>query len=208
MNRLRKSLMCLLLLAGCSTAAAAPAAWRIDPAHTRVLFRVDHAGYSQALGLLPAIEGELRFEPGDWSGARVDVEVPLARLQIGDDDWRDTLLGGAWFDAGAHPRARFRSTRVEATGPDAARVHGVLSLRGVDRPLVLEARLNKVARNPVGFRRTVGFSATATLDRRDFGLDRWQNLVGTRVELEIQLEAVRYRPDPDEEQGDADAQHE
>lgn len=199
--------MCLLLLAGSSAAAAAPAAWRIDPAHTRVLFRIDHAGYSQALGLLPAIEGELRFDPGDWNSARVEVEVPLPRLQIGDDDWRDALLSRSWFHADAHPRARFRSTRVEATGEDTARVHGVLSLRGVEKPLVLEARLNKVARNPLGFRRTVGFSARATLDRRDFGLDRWQDLVGTRVDLEIQLEAVRYTPDPDEEQDDADPQH-
>lgn len=207
MNLPRKWLLCPVLLAACSVAAADDTAWRIDPAHTRVLFRVDHAGFSQALGLLPGIEGTLRFDPDDWSGARAEVVVPLPRLQIGDEDWRDTLLSRAWFDADRHPEARFRSTRVEATGEGTARVHGLLDLRGEEKPVVLEVRLNKVARNPVGFRRTVGFSATATLDRRDFGLERWQNLVGTRVELEIQVEAVRYTPDPDEEQGDADPQH-
>lgn len=207
MNLPRKALLCLVLLAGCSTAAADTPAWKLDPEHTRVLFRVDHAGFSTALGLLSGIGGELRFDPDDWAGARVEVVVPLARLQIGDEGWRDTLLSQAWFDAGRHPLAQFRSTRVEATGEGRAKVHGLLSLRGVEKPLVLDVRLNQVAVNPVRFRRTVGFSASATLDRRDFGLDRWQNLVGTEVALEIQVEAIRYRPDRDEEKGDADPQH-
>ena len=207
MNLPRKWLLCLLLLAGCSSAAAAAPAWRIDPAHTRVLFRVDHAGFSTALGLLPAIEGELRFDPDDWAGARVEVVVPLPRLLMGDDAWREALLSRPWFDAGRHPQARFRSTRVEATGEGSARVHGLLTVRGEEKPVLLEVRLNKLARNPVGFRRTVGFSASAVLDRRDFGMDSWPNVVGTRVELEIQAEAVRYTPDPDEEQDDADPQH-
>ena len=207
MNLPRKALLCLVLLAGCSTAAAATPAWKLDPEHTRVLFRVDHAGFSTALGLLSGIEGELRFDPDDWASAKVEVVVPLARLQIGDEGWRDTLLSQAWFDAGRHPEARFRSIRVETTGEGRANVHGILSLRGVEKPLVLAVRLNQVAVNPVRFRRTVGFSASATLDRRDFGLERWQNLVGTEVALEIQAEAIRYRPDRDEEKDDADPQH-
>ena len=207
MNLPRKALLCLVLLAGCSTAAAAMPAWKLDPSHTRVLFRVDHAGFSQALGLLSGIEGELRFDPGDWAGASVEVVVPLARLEVGDQEFRDTLLGQGWFHASRHPEARFRSTRVEPTDEGSAKVHGLLSLRGEEKPVVLEVRLNKAGLNPVRFRRAVGFSATATLDRRDFGLDRWQNLVGTEVGLEIQAEAIRYRPGHDEEKGDADPQH-
>lgn len=207
MNRLRKALSCLLLLCAASAAAADVPAWRLDPAHTRVLFRVDHAGFSTALGLLPAIEGELRFDPDDWSTARVEARVPLARLQLGDDGWNQTMLSGGWFDAEAHPQAVFRSTRVEPTGEGTARVHGQLQLRGVEKPLVLDVRLNKLGRNPVGFRRTAGFSASATLDRREFGLTRWTNLVGTEVALEIQLEAVRSTNEGDKEKGDADPQH-
>ena len=207
MNRLRKGLCCLVLLCAGSAAAADAPAWQLDPAHTRVLFRVDHAGFSTALGLLPAIEGQLRFDPDDWSTARVEATVPLARLQLGDEAWNQAMLSGSWFDADAHPQARFRSTRVEATGEGTARVHGLLHLRGVEKPLVLDVRLNKLGRNPVGFRRTAGFSATATLDRRDFGLERWPNLVGTTVTLEIQLEAVRSNDESDEEKGDADPQH-
>lgn len=209
MSALRKTLLCLLLLTASGHAAAET--WRLDPVHTRVLFKVGHAGFSQAIGLLPDVRGELRFDPDDWAGASVEAEIPLAGLQIGDDDWRDKLLTRAFLDAGAQPVARFRSTRVEPLGEGAARIHGRLSLRGVEREVVLEARLNRLARNPLTLRRTVGFSATATLDRRDFGIDAWPNVIGHAVAVEIQLEAVRTRaagPEQEEQARDADPESE
>jgi len=207
MSALRKTLLCLLLLTVSGLASAET--WRLDPVHTRVLFKVGHAGFSQALGLLPDVSGVLRFDPEDWAGAAVVVDIPLAGLQIGDDDWRDKLLTRSFLDAGGQPVARFRSTRVEPLGEGQARIHGLLSLRGVEREVVLDARLNQLARNPLTKRRTVGFSATATLDRRDFGIDAWPNVIGHAVAIEIQLEAVRSRaargPEP-EGNDDADPQ--
>ncbi|KFN42476.1 hypothetical protein N790_11460 [Arenimonas malthae CC-JY-1] len=204
MNALRKTLFCLLLLSASGLAAAADA-WRLDPVHTRVLFKVDHAGFSQALGLFPDVKGELYFDPTDWASARLDVRIPLARLQIGDDGWRDKLLTRPFFDAADFPEARFVSTRVEPVDAENARVFGQLSLRGVAREVVLDVRLNKLARHPLTFRRTAGFSASAELDRRDFGMDAWPNVIGQRVTLEIQAEATRTRND--QEQDDADPQH-
>lgn len=204
MNALRKTLFCLLLLSASGLAAAADA-WRLDPVHTRVLFKVDHAGFSQALGLFPDVKGELYFDPTDWASARLDVRIPLARLQIGDDGWRDKLLTRPFFDAADFPEARFVSTRVEPVDAENARVFGQLTLRGVAREVVLDVRLNKLARHPLTFRRTAGFSASAELDRRDFGMDAWPNVIGQRVTLEIQAEATRTRND--QEQDDADPQH-
>lgn len=204
MNALRKTLFCLLLLSASGLAAAADA-WRLDPVHTRVLFKVDHAGFSQALGLFPDVKGELYFDPTDWASARLDVRIPLARLQIGDDGWRDKLLTRPFFDAADFPEARFVSTRVEPVDAENARVFGQLSLRGVAREVVLDVRLNKLARHPLTFRRTAGFSASAELDRRDFGMDAWPNVIGQRVTLEIQAEATRTRND--QEQDDADPEH-
>ncbi len=207
MNRVRKSLFCLLLLSAAAPAVAQIEAWRLDPVHTRVLFRVEHAGFSQALGLFPDVQGELHFDPADWTSARLDVQVPLDKLEIGDTDWRDKLLSSTWLHARRQPVARFRSTHVEPTGKDQARITGELTLKGETREVHLDVRLNKLARNPVTFRRTAGFSATAELDRRDFDMPSWPNVVGQRVQLEIQAEAVRYSPSPDQENDDADAQH-
>lgn len=203
----------LALCLGAAVAAAPAAAedWTLDPAHTRVLFRVDHAGFSRALGTFSGAEGRLRFDPQDWAGAELEVRLPLSRLDLGDADWNRRVLGRAFLDAQRHPVAHFRSTRVEPTGEGQARVTGELSLRGVTRPLVLEVTLNSIARHPLTFRRTAGFSATARLDRRDFGMDAWPNVVGQQVELWIEAEAQRGRAratPPDEEPADAADQHE
>ncbi|WP_460455124.1 YceI family protein [Arenimonas aestuarii] len=207
MNRVRKLLFCLVLLSGSAPAVAAVEPWRLDPVHTRVLFRVEHAGFSQALGIFPDVQGELSFDPDDWSGFRLDVQIPLGKLEIGDSGWRDKLLSSTWLDAQDQPVARFVSTRVEASGEDQLKVTGELTLRNVSHEVILDVRLNKLARNPLTFRRTAGFSATAVLDRRDFGMAEWPNVVGQRVQLEIQAEAVRYTPSPDQEKEDADPQH-
>lgn len=207
MNRVRKTLFCLLLLSGAAPAVAQVEPWRLDPVHTRVLFRVEHAGFSQALGIFPDVQGELFFDPDDWTSARLDVQIPLGKLEIGDADWRDKLLSSTWLHAQEQAIARFRSTRVEATGKDQARVLGALTLKGVSHEVTLDVRLNKLARNPLTFKRTAGFSATAVLDRRDFGMAEWPNVVGQQVQLEIQAEAVRFTPSPEQENADADPQH-
>ncbi|OHE80967.1 MAG: hypothetical protein A2X76_00650 [Lysobacterales bacterium GWF1_69_6] len=201
---MRKTLFCLILLSVSGLAVAADA-WRLDPVHTRVLFKVEHAGFSQALGLFPDVQGELRFDPDDWTTARLEVRIPLARLQIGDDGWRDKLLTRAFFDAARFPEARFVSTRVEPVDAENARVFGQLTLRGVAREVRLDVRLNRLARHPLTFRRTAGFSARAELDRRDFGMDAWPNVIGQKVQLEIQAEATRTRND--QEPNDADPEH-
>jgi polyisoprenoid-binding protein YceI len=174
-------------------AASAPVraeVYRLDPVHTRVAFAVDHAGLSKALGTFGGAHGRLEFDPADWSAARVDVAIPLASLDLGDAGWRDALLDGTFLDADDHPHARFASTGVESTGTGSARVTGTLTLRGIARPVVLDVRLNAVKRHPITRRRSIGFSATTTLSRRDFGIDAWPNVIGDAIELRIEAEGV------------------
>ncbi|KAA2285180.1 YceI family protein [Arenimonas fontis] len=192
-TRLHASLALAACLATGPVAAGETETFALDPVHTRVLFRVDHAGFSRALGTFSGATGELAFDPDDWRGARLEVELPLASLDLGDADWNRRVLGRGFLDAGRHPVARFRSTRVEPTGPDGALVHGELELRGQRRPMVLDVRLNALERHPITFRRTAGFSASARLDRRDFGMVSWPNVVGHEVELWIEAEAIRAR---------------
>ncbi len=189
-------LRCALLLAAAllpATAAAEPGHYQLDPVHTRVLFRIDHAGFSRALGTFSGASGELLFDPEDWSSAHVDVNIPLQRLDLGDPDWNERVLGRPFLDAGRHPQAHFRSTRVEPGDALSARVYGELSLRGESAEVVLDVRLNALRRHPLTFRRTAGFSASARLDRRDFGMDAWPNVIGQTVELWIEAEAVQVR---------------
>lgn len=175
-------------------ADAAPARYALDPVHTRVVFAVSHAGFSQALGTLSGSHGVLEFDPQDWSGARLEVTVPVQRLELGDADWNRAALARNLLDAQRWPEARFVSTRVEPQGPDRFIVHGRLTLRGVTREVPLAVTFNADRRHPLPpFRRTAGFSASASLSRAEFGIDAWPTVIGDRVDLRIEAEAEAVR---------------
>lgn len=205
----------LLVLSLAPLLTAAPAAaepYRLDPVHTRIVFVVDHAGLSRAMGVFSGVEGNLEFDPEHWADARVELAIPLASLELGDAGWQSKVLGGAFLYAGKHPLARFVSTAVEPVDGNRARITGDLTLHGVTRPVVLDARLNAVKRHPITHRRSVGFSATATLRRRDFGIVEWPNVIGDDIELMIEVEGIRdaaanapANPEPNDDA--ADPQH-
>ncbi|MGL6290554.1 MAG: YceI family protein [Silanimonas sp.] len=211
--RIAAPLLALALSGVAGAEAAEVPEWRLDPTHSRVVFDVDHAGFSYSLGTLSNPTGRLRYDPERWDGAEAEIELALERLDFGDADWNRAMLGRRWFDAEAHPTIRFRSTRVEAIDESNARVHGELTVRGVSAPVVLDVRRNGVRRHPLTFRRTAGFSATAELDRNAFGLDGSPNLIGQTVRVRIEVEAVRARREPAAsptdtmENDDADPQH-
>ena len=186
---------CLLLLGTLALPLpllAQAAGYRLDPVHTRVLFGVCHAGFSTALGTVSGSTGMLVFDPDDWRSARLQVEVPLARADMGDARWSRAVLAGNMLDAARHPLATFVSSHVEPVDPTHATVCGTLTLHGVAREQCLDVTFNQLRRDPVPpFRRTAGFSATATLKRSDFGIDAWKSMIGDEVELRIEVEAVR-----------------
>lgn len=190
--------------------ARSASTYALDPVHTRVMFAIGHAGFSNAIGTVSGSTGTLRFDEGHWEDASVEVSVPMARIDLGDAAWNRAALARNLLDAERHPVATFRSTRIEPLAPDRARVHGELTLHGVSRAIVLETTFNAAKRHPLPpFRRTVGFSATTTLSRKAFGIDAWPSVIGDTVELRIEAEATRQRerdapPDPDEATTDDD----
>lgn len=194
----------LALAAACTAAwAGEPTRYAIDPVHTRVMFEIDHAGFSKAIGTVSGSEGSLEFDVDDWSTARLEVTVPMQRLDMGDSGWSASVFAPRFLDVKRYPQARFVSTRVERLADNRGTVCGELTLHGATRPLCMQFRLNRIARYPLPpFRRTAGFSATATLKRSDFGMTSWQSLVGDEIELRIEAELThskdndaRARPD-------------
>ncbi|WP_168198938.1 YceI family protein [Luteimonas granuli] len=164
----------------------------IDPVHSRIAIAVDHAGFSKAIGTVSGTTGTLQLVPGSWEGAHVEARIPLSRLDFGDEAWNRAIAARGLLDTGRHPEAVFRSTRIEPLDAGRARIHGELTLQGMTRDVVLEAVRNAERRYPLPpFRHTVGFSATTTLSRAEFGSTAWSSLVGDAVEVRIELEAAR-----------------
>ncbi|WP_045737323.1 YceI family protein [Xanthomonas sp. MUS 060] len=194
-----KHCLVVVLLALPGTGLAAPAQYALDPVHTRVLFAIDHAGFSKALGTVSGSTGTLVFDPQDWRSARLQARVPLQRLDLGDDAWNRAALARNLLDGKHYPEALFVSTRIEPVDARHAKVIGQLTLHGVSREVTLEVTMNAIKRHPLPpFRRTVGFSATTTVQRADFGISSWPSVIGATVELHIEAEATREgRPDSD-----------
>ncbi|TAA12227.1 polyisoprenoid-binding protein [Pseudoxanthomonas winnipegensis] len=193
--RTLRSRLCLLAaLAMPGAAWAASETYQLDPVHTRVLFSVSHAGFSQAMGTVSGSTGLIEFDPDDWSRARVQVSVPLDRADLGDAAWNKAVAASNLLDVKDHPRAEFVSTRVMPRGGDHFDVVGQLTLHGVTREVTLAVTFNQLKRHPLPpFRRTAGFSATTTLSRAAFGIDAWPSVIGDAVQLNLQVEATRTR---------------
>lgn len=194
MSGLNRLCGALAMLCSIGPAYAQPAPYTLDPIHTRVMFAVDHAGFSQAMGTVSGSTGELWFDPEDWSSARLQAHVPMDRIDLGDAKWNKATLGTRLLDVAKYPVATFVSTKVEAVDAQHAKVSGTLTLHGVARPITLDVTLNAARRHPMPpFRRTVGFSATTMLSRKEFGINAWSSMIGDQVELRIEVEAVRGR---------------
>ena len=171
------------------------ATWNIDVTHSAVHFYVRHMVISKVHGRFARWSGTITLDEQDLTRSAVEVGIEAASIdtQVAD---RDTHLRSADFlDVARYPEIRFTSRRIEKSG-DGYRVIGDLDLHGVVREVALTAEFAGIGKDPWGSTRA-GFSAKATLDRKDFGLT-WNAaletgglLVGEKVEIAIELEAVK-----------------
>jgi len=188
------TLVALLTVAALSASAAAntdpaavqPGTYAIEPSHTRVLFAVDHFGTSTWYGDFTHVSGTLKLDPRNIAASEVTVSVPTDSLSTTNADLDETLKSADWFNVESFPTMTFKSTRVTSTGPGRASIEGDLTLHGVTRPVVLQARF-KGAAGPNAILRAyqIGFDIRGKIKRSDFGLRKYLATVGDDVDLII-----------------------
>lgn len=160
----------------------------LDNQHTYVLWKVKHLGFSTQAGKWYA-SGQLTIDKDHPQQSKVKVIIKIDDIVTGIPELDKHLKGKLFFDTKQFPTATFVSNRVEVTGKDKAKVYGVLTLHGVAKPITLNVVLNKAGINLLNDRETVGFSATASLKRSDYGIKALIPEVGDDVDLEIEAEA-------------------
>jgi len=167
--------------------------YRLDPDHTQVLWSVDHMGFSRLSGMVGEMSGTLRLDPARPQAASLEVQIPLSGLRVTSNGFAQHLQTPDLFDTAKFPSARFVSRKVEVRGQTAT-ITGDLTLHGVTRPVVLEARFYGAGANPMNKAETVGFSATGQLKRSDFGLGYGVPAVSDVVNLEINAAFEKVKP--------------
>ncbi len=172
--------------------------FQIDPVHSSVQFRIRHL-YSTFVGRFNKFEGTLSGDPADPSTLKVAASVAIASIDTANADREKHLKTPDFFDAEHFPAATFVSTR-SATGDvkEAGSVIGRLTIRGVTKEVTFRGKLTGQGADSKGATRA-GFHATATINRKDFGvaynasLPNGMTLLGDEVELVLELEAVETK---------------
>lgn len=170
--------------------------WNIDTSHSGINFAVRHMVVSKVRGRFAKFTGSIELDESDLTRSTLEAKIDAASIDTGTPE-RDVHLRSAdFFDTEAFPTLLYRGRRIEALSGDRYRVIGDLTIRDVTREVPLDVEYGGRATDPWGNERA-GFSARASLDRKEFGLS-WNQvleaggvLVGDRIEIDIELEVVR-----------------
>jgi polyisoprenoid-binding protein YceI len=159
--------------------------YKVESYHTQVGFSLSHFGFTNYSGLFSGATGTLQLDPGHLSGAKLDITIPVDSVVTTVPKLTDELKGDKWFDAGKFPSATFTSTEVIASKNGETTIHGTLTLHGVTKPVVLQAHFVGAGVNPIDKAYTVGFEATGTIKRSEFGISLYAPALGEDVQLSI-----------------------
>ena len=171
--------------AGESALSSAKAgSYKVESYHTQVGFSISHFGFTNYSGLFSGATGTLRLDPARLGTSKLDISIPVESITTTVTKLNDELKGDKWFDTAKFPQATFVSTQVVAS-TGGATVTGNLTLHGITKPVVLHVRFIGAGVNPLDKAYTVGFEATGTIKRSDFGVTTYLPAVGDEVQLTI-----------------------
>lgn len=190
--RCKLLLVSLLLAAG--LAQAAPNTYKLDPNHTQVIASWNHFGYSNPIANFGNVDGTLVYDADKVEASSVNVTLPISGLDALVPDLTKHIQSADFFDAAKWPNATFKSTKVEKGEGNKLKVTGDLTIRDVTKPVVLDVTLNKAGQGRNGEPK-VGFSATTTIKRSEFGVAKFIPNVSDEIELRITTEATVPQPE-------------
>ncbi len=185
----------LLVLAGLLGALALPAfgagtTYALDPAHTQVHFHWNHMGFSNPGATFDISKGTLIWNDEQPSESSVKVSIPAASVKT-QVPALDARFKSEFFEVKKYPTITFKSTRVNRIGVSRHyRVKGKLTVHGVTRPVTLDATLNKMGEEPMLHAPAIGFDATATVKRSEFGLKAYIPAVSDLVKIHLTAEGL------------------
>ena len=187
-----------ILLAGAlgltaMVANAAPATYKVDPAHTYPSFEADHmGGLSVWRGKFNASSGTITYDKDAKSGT-LEVTVDTTSLDFGNDKLNEhAMKDAAMFDVAKYPTATFKGKFAKFSGANPTEVQGDLTLHGVTKPVTLKLNSFLCKPHPMSKKEVCGADATAQINREDFGV-AYGKAFGFKmdVKLLITIEAIK-----------------
>lgn len=184
-----------ILALGGPLAMAQTTTWTPDPNHSEVDFTVKHMSITNVRGHFGKVTGAIQLDQSDPAKSSVNVTIDVSAVDTGVTPRDSDLKSANYFDVATYPSATFTSTSVAKTG-DGLTINGNLTLHGVTKPVALHVDAPMGPVNGQKNSKHMGFSATTTVDRTEFGVGaKTPNaMVSTDVKLEIEIDAVLQQP--------------
>jgi polyisoprenoid-binding protein YceI len=186
-------LLALLQTAPPATPPALTNTWQADPSHSAVGFRIRHLGITWVNGTFKQWTIDLNYDPANPEKATVVARIQSASVDTDNERRDNDLRSSNYLAADSFPEITFTSTQVERAGDGRLKISGALTLRGVTRPVVLDADVGGVLTTPRG--RRTAFTATTTIKRQDYGITlnrlmEGAQVVGDDVRITLDIEAI------------------
>ena len=175
--------------------------YKIDPAHSAIVFAIRHYEISLVRGRFKNFSGTIHYDDADVSKSSVEFAAKIESIDTGVDARNAHLRTGDFFDAAKYPEMTFKSTRVERSAQDQYVLHGDFTLKGVTKQISLPFTMTGAIKDAQGNTR-FGIAAQTKIDRRDYGITWGKPManggldVGNEVMIDLQLEAVKPVPKP------------
>lgn len=185
---------CFASAAAAQTAADVPAGtYKLDPTHASVTWRVKHLGLSNYTARFAKIDAVLTYDPKDPTKSRVTASIDPASVKTDLNSPKDfdqeLREDPRFFKVAKFPEIKFTTTSLEKTGEKTGRMTGDLTFMGVTKPVTLDVTFNgSFKEHPMSKKPAIGFSATGTVKRSDFGLDALIPFISDDVSVLIETE--------------------
>jgi polyisoprenoid-binding protein YceI len=193
---MRKAAAAFALLALTAPAFADPGgaklaptgSYSLDTRHSQVLFAIPHLGITDYYGRFDKLSGSLSFNSGAPEKSSTSITIDMTSIDVPSQELTRELMGTGVFNAAGFPTATFKSTAIARAGVNTGTITGDLTLHGVTRPVTLDVTFGGVTADPFEGADDIGFHATATIKRTDFGITGmvWEPIVGDEVKLTIE----------------------
>lgn len=191
-------IICMTVALGTLLGTAANAfadEYKVDAAHSTVIFRVKHIGVSYFYGRFNEIKGGFTFDEADPTSLALDVEIKTESIDTNSKKRDDHLKGPDFFHAKQYKTITFKSTKVEQGQDNTFGVTGDLTLHGVTKSITIDVVHVGSGSDSRG-RHHAGFDTSFTIKRSDFGMDYMLGGLGDDIRIMVGLEGVREKPGP------------
>ena len=180
----------ILASAVAAPALAAPETFVVDGTHTFPRFSYSHFGFSTQLSHFNKTTGKVVLDKAAKT-ATVDIEIDTKSVDTGYTTFDEHIQGEDFLDTAKYPTATFKSSKVVFEGDKPVAIEGLLTLKGVTKPVTLTVSSYKAMPHPMMKKDAIGANAWTVVKRSEFNAGKYAPNVGDEVRIDIAIEAIK-----------------